>query len=360
MNVFDYVTAQEIAAYIEKLPSNRMAFLGTELFPNKAMVGDTVSWLKGQEGLPVTIAPSQLDTKASLRERTGFGRESTELPFFREAQRIGERDRRELNRFAGRDLGAAMPIINNIFNGITGIVDGVEAQAEYMRMQLLQYGKFTVQSANAEAKYSYDYDKTTEHNFTVAALWTDLKTSNPIEDITAAQDKIEEDTGVRPTRIIMNVNTFNKMVASESIKRTLMIGVAGNAADLRVSRTQAQQFIEQETNSTIVVYSKKIAQFKDAESMPTPEYTKALPLIEDGNVVLMPDGNLGSTWHGTTPEADDLMAGNTAADVQVITNGPTITTYKEIHPVNVITVVSSQMVPSFEQIDNVGLIKAFG
>lgn len=360
MNIFDYINAGEMAAYIEQLPSNEIPYMGTQLFPNKRQEGMDISWLKGSQGLPITIQPAEYDTKASLRERTGFGKEKTEMAFFREATRIGERDRQEINKLMGRDLGVAQGIITNIFDDVNNLVAGVEAQAEWMRMQLMQYGKFTVKSTNEHVSYTYDYGRDSALVTTPTELWTDHANSNPINDIVAFADQMEENTGIRPTRLVMNRQTYNDMVASESIRRSLMIGVAGNFQDLRISNTQAQSYIEQEAQVTIAVYSKKIATFKDALGLPRPDYVKALKLIDDGNVVFLPSTILGNTHYGTTPEQSDLNSGVSTAQVQTLSNGPTITTFKEPHPVNVVTVVSAVMAPSFEQIDNVGLLKANG
>ena len=47
------------------------------------------------------------------------------------------------------------------------------------------------------------------------------------------------------------------------------------------------------------------------------------------------------------------MSGNTDAQVAIVNTGVAVTTIKEPHPVNVQTIVSSIMLPSFEQIDSV-------
>ena len=69
----------------------------------------------------------------------------------------------------------------------------------------------------------------------------------------------------------------------------------------------------------------------------------------------MPAGNLGRTVYGTTPEASDLMSG-TDAQVAQAAYGTTVTTFKEKHSVQVVTVVSCVMIPSFEAIDNCAVI----
>ena len=44
----------------------------------------------------VALQPSAFDTKASVRDRIGIAKIITEMPFFREAMRIGELERQEL------------------------------------------------------------------------------------------------------------------------------------------------------------------------------------------------------------------------------------------------------------------------
>ncbi len=68
---------------------------------------------------------------------------------------------------------------------------------------------------------------------------------------------------------------------------------------------------------------------------------------------LIPEGNLGNTYFGTTPEESDLMSGNTEAQVKVVNTGVAITTIKIPHPVNIETIVSEIALPSFEKIDSI-------
>ena len=356
MNLYDYLNAGEVASYLESLPSNAIQYLGTQLFPNAQQTGTDISWLKGGSNLPVTIQPSNYDAKASLRERAGFSKQATEMAFFRESMRLGEKDRQQLQMLLNQNLGLAQPIITQLFNDTKNLVDGVEAQAEYMRMQLLQYGEFTVASTNGEAQYTYDYNMSAKQKYTGAAAWTDAKTSDPVKDILAALNDIENRTGVRPSRMVMNRETYNNMVASDSIKKALMIGVTGEWQNFMILPTQAEQFVAAQTGLQIAVYSKQIAKFADADKLPTPDNVAHYKLVEDGKVILLPSESVGHTWYGTTPEAFDLATGGTDAQVQVLSGGPTITTYKETHPVNVVTVVSAVMIPSFEGIDHVGVL----
>lgn len=356
--IFDYINAQEIAAYITKKTTNAIPIFGQTLFPKKKQLGTDISWIKGADGLPVAITPSNYDAKATLRERTGFGKMETEMAFFREATRIGEKDRQEINKLLGHpNSNIALPIIRNIFDDVARLVEGADIQAEFMRMKLLQYGSFEVSNRDNTAKYKYDYNMNTSHRITATNYWTDATTSNPVKDIIAACDLIEEETGIRPTRAIMNRKTFLDMVSSESIKKDMMIGVAGTFSDMFMSDDEARTYIEKKTGIKIFIYAKKIGVL-DATTL-TPDVTPAnmVNLIDDDLVVLLPGTSLGNTWFGTTPEESDLLSGASDAQVSIVNGGVAVTSFKERHPVNVVTVVSAVMAPSFEQINNIAVIK---
>lgn len=245
--IFDLVNAKEIAAYYENNPSNKVPYLGSTLFPAKKQLGLDLSWIKGSNGLPVALTPSEFDTKATVRDRIGFSKIQTEMPFFRESMRIGEKDRQELNRLLASNLQEAYKsIVNNIYDDVSTLVKGAEVQPERMIMQLLSSGKIAITSVAVYNK-KYRAEDGSLHNF-----------------------------------------------------------------------------------------------------------------YPDNHFTLIPDGKLGSTYYGTTPEESDLMTGATKADVSIDNTGVAVTSVKEEHPVNVMTIVSEIVLPSFETIDNIFIAKVAG
>jgi hypothetical protein len=78
--------------------------------------------------------------------------------------------------------------------------------------------------------------------------------------------------------------------------------------------------------------------------------------VPDGYVALIPAGEIGSTWYGTTPEEADLM-GSGKAEVAIVNTGVAITRVIEEHPVNINTFASEIVLPSYERMDEVALIK---
>ncbi len=350
MNIFDYVNSQEIASYITKETSNAIPYFGETIFPAKKQIGTDISWLTGSDGLPIAIQPSNYDAKATLRERTGFGKMETEMAFFREAMRIGEKDRQEINKLLNHpNSNIALPIIKKIFDDVKALTEGVRAQAELMRMELLQGGTITVTGVNNGASYKYDYKM--NNKFDSKKHWN-LADSNPIQDIIDVQNKVEEATGVRPNRLVMNRNTFLRMIQNPTLRGLIYPTMtSAQVAKALITEAQIKEFVETSTECKIFVYSKKVAHLGTDGLAGSTEM-----LVKNDKVIFLPEGPVGHTWYGTTPEESDLMSGATDANVSIVNNGTAITTYKEKHPVNVLTIVSSVMIPSFEGINNCAVL----
>lgn len=343
--IFDYVKASEIALYYTNSPYNAIQYLGETLFPADKRLGLDLAWFKGSQGLPVQLKPSAFDAKATLRDRQGFSRVETEMPFFREAMRIGEKDRQELNKVADATNTALIePVLRNIYNDAAQLVESAKVSAEVMRMQLLATGKISIH--DNRMVYEYDYLHPADHKETLLtdATW-DKADSNPIEDLIRWCDLVEENTGDRPSRAIMTRKTFNLLLNNEYIKQLLYPGADVNR--VVITEPQLRERVQTMTGLQLAIYNKKYA-LADGSSE---------NYFPDGTVTLIPDGFLGNTWYGTTPEESDLLSGATDAQVSIVNTGIALTTIKEPHPVNVETIVSGIFLPSFEKIDSTFIAK---
>lgn len=336
--IFDYVTAKEIAAYWLEGASNRMPYLGATLFPGKKQLGLELSWLKGSKGLPVSLKPSAFDTKPTLRDRIGFTKIVTEMPFFREAMTINEKDRQNLNNLiASGNQKAIDVVLGNIYDDAGGLIESAEVVWERMRMQLLSTGKIAITENGNALDYDYGFDTDHMETLETTSRWSDLDDSTPIQDIIDWADVIEDDTGTRPTRAICSRATFQYLLNNEAIQTHI--------TNLKLLPTEAnvRRVIEEFTQIQIAVYSKK---YKNAAG-------SATQFFPDNVFTLLPAGTLGSSVFGTTPEESDLMTAENV-DVQIVNTGVALTTIKKAEvPVNVETVVSMIGLPSFEGIDNV-------
>jgi len=345
--IFDLVNAKEIATYWTQKVENRIPYLGETLFPAQKQLGLDISWFKGSQGLPVMLKPSAFDTKATLRDRIGISKIETEMPFFREATRIGEKERQELNKAsAAANAQFLMPVLNRIYDDAGALIDGALVVPERMRMQLLSTGKIAVSATidGNRVAYDYDYKFPATHKKTLnTKKWSDAENALPVQDIQEWQDKIEEDFGTRPNRAICTRKTWNYLLRNKSIR--LDMNPAGGQ-NVILTDSMLQQYLEAKLGLRVAVYNKKFS----LDGTPT-------LFFPDDHFTLIPDGNLGNTYYGTTPEESDLMSGATEAEVQIVNTGVAVTSIKEPHPVNVLTIVSEIVLPSFEAIDGVFIAK---
>ncbi|WP_138751809.1 major capsid protein [Paenibacillus sinopodophylli] len=342
--IFDIVTAKNIATYYLANPSNTIPYLGATLFPPKKQLGLDLSWIKGSRGLPVALMPSAFDARATLRDRIGFSKIETEMPFFREAMRVGEKDRQELNRIADSANAALyLPLINAIYDDVTTLVNGANVQPERMIMQLLSTGKIAI-TAN-RLNFDYDYKMPVGHKVTLTGsdLWSSPDASI-VEDIQTWMDLVEADTGVRPPKGICTRKTWNYIMQNKGI-RLDMNPLGGQ--NIIMTDSMMKQYLLSKLGLTVAVYNKKYALQEGSTALFYP----------DEYFTLIPDGSLGNTYYGTTPEESDLLTGVSNAAVQVVNTGVAVTTIKEPHPVNVETIVSEIVLPSFETIDNIFIAK---
>lgn len=341
MSIYDIVKAKEIGVYYNTVQKDRPPYLGEVLFPLNKKLGLDLKWIKGSKGLPVALKSSAFDAKAEIRDRVGFADVNTEMPFFKESMLIKESDRQELNKLEGN--AANQPYIDlitkNIFDDVTTLVDGAEVQLERMRMQLLSEGKIAIKGKDAsgvEKALDYDYQLASEQK--VSSDWSQTS-ADIIGDIEKWMNDAEERTGSRPTRAICTSTTFNYLVKNEGI----IAAIKGINSGVAITKAKVKKFVEEELNLVIEIYSKK---FK-SEAGVTTNYFK------DNVFTLLPDGDLGNTWLGTTPEESDLMSGATDAEVMLVKQGIAITTTKKTDPVNVNTKVSMIGLPSFERADEI-------
>lgn len=336
MRIFDLVTASEVAAYWTQLVQHRPPYLGEELFPSAKKLGLELKWIKGAKGLPIVLKPSAYDVTAVPRERIGFNMVSAEMPFFKESMYIDEVIRQELNMVLETGNQAYIDsVINKVFDDSTQLLDGAAAQRERMRMMALTTGSIAI-AANGQS-YTYDYGIPDDNKDTVTTSWA-TATTDILKDIQDWQDMIEENTGNRPTRALMSRKTWGYFRANTAIRNSIL----RNATGVLVPDSEIVSFLSDILGLNIVVYAKKYQN----------EAGATVPFVPDDTFILFPEGALGNTWFGTTPEESDLMGGRTA-NVSLTDVGVAVTTMEKADPVNVETKVTMICLPSFEAADQV-------
>lgn len=354
MNIRDFYGAKAIAATHAEVASNKIPYLGEGIFPSTKKMGIDLKWIKTNKGLPVSLAPSAFDTVSTIRSREGFEIQETEMAFFKESMIVKEQDEQDIMRLTGLNDPYAEEVVSRVFDDAETLIAGAEVVPERMRMSLLAApnGSPSISFVANGATYAYNYDPDGSYaanNFIQlqgTSKWDDVVNSDPMADILAGCDAIEALTGNRPTKMIINSTTMGWLKKNQKIRNYIL--AQNTTATVIVTDARVKEIISTELGVAIVVYNK---QYKD-------EAGTVHKFYPDGMVTLIPDGPLGKTYYGVTPEQRKLM-GNANADVAIVNTGVAVTVTISDDPVQTKTLVSEVVLPSFERMGETYQIKAY-
>nr|DAF82199.1 MAG TPA: capsid protein [Caudoviricetes sp.] len=355
MNIRDAYTSKAIALVNTEVASNRIAYLGAGLFPAKKKMGLDLKWIKTSKGLPVSLAPSNFDAVSTLRSREGFKLTETEMAFFRESMLIKEADEQEIMRVQDSTDPYAAEVLSRIFDDANTLVDGANVVPERMIMQLLAPAdgspKISIEANGVTYAYNYDPNSTYKtKNFASLTAdtdkWSDTTNSDPMDDIATALDAVEAETGERPSIMIISRKTMDYLKQNAKIKSAIL--AQNTTATVFMNDNRVKEVFSNELGIRIIVYSK---QYKKEDGT-------AEKFYPDGFATLIPDGALGSTWYGTTPEERTLM-GSGEADVSIVNTGVAVAVTTTSDPVHTKTTVSEIVLPSYERMDSTYVIKCY-
>ena len=347
MKLTDIFTADAIALNYTNAASNAIPYLGTGLFPAQKKAGLDLKWIKGHNGLPVSLAPSALDAKSKFRDRVGISVNETQMPFFRESMLVKEADEQEIMRVQNANDPYATQVLTNIFNDTQTLVDGANVVPERMIMQLLSPigGSMGINIKSDGVDYTYNYDPKGEwkkdHYLKIATdadKWTAAETCDPIKNLEDALDAQEQATGNRPRVLLMSKATFNLIKNSKKVQSGVL--AQNTTANVNYTSTRVQAYVQEELNVTIVIYNK---QYKDEAGV-------AKKFYPDNIIMMLPEGTLGNTHYGTTPE-ERTLAQKAGASVSIVNTGVAVAVTITDDPVNTKTTVSEIVLPSFERMD---------
>lgn len=339
MNIFDLVSAKNIAQYWIEKNVNAQPLLGETLFPYQKEIGIQLDWIKGAKDQPIALRLSAYDVKSIRRDRKGFEKYTTEMPFFKESMYIDEKLRQELNTMIQTNNEELVNnILTRLFDDQVQLIKASYVSMERMRMEALTTGTITL--ASDGQAYSYDYGIETSQKKTVAISWSD-PTADIIGEITNWMEEAKA-KGITITRAVCNSSVAKYFRTNTALKNAIYVFANGT---VNITTARALEYIYNETGLSIYVY----------DNVYVNENGEAVKYVPDDTLVMMPDGELGKTHVGVTPEESDLTNSLTA-EVALVDNYIAVTTHKEHDPVNVEMKVSMVGLPSFERANEILII----
>jgi len=352
MLVESVVNAKSIALIAQEAASNKIPYLGTGFFPEASQEGIELNYIKTYKGLSPILAPSNFNAIPILRGRKGFSKLSTEMPFFREGMQVTERDMLDLERIERETDPYLKQVLKNIYDDTTTLVESAEVVPEVMRMQLLAAPNgtpsITISANNVDYTYNYDPDGTYASNnyetLTGTSAWDDATNSTPLDDINDAKQELI-DRGFVPRYILMNSSVWKLLMKSEQIKSVLLTTNA--AGTIFITKDMVKTAIREATDLDVIIYDKTYQNVSG----------NAEKFYPDNQITIVPEGALGQTMFGVTPE---MRSARQVSDVDVAVYGKGISvatkpTYGP--PYKFETFASEIVLPSYERIDETYVIK---
>ena len=355
----EVITPKAIKIYIDESKRNVNAapYLGEALFPAVKQAELDMKFFTGEEDMPTVLKPTAYDAEVPLRDRIGVDLIQGEMPFYREGFLVKEVDRRNIQRANASGDTAMKAAVSHVYKDAGRLVDGADAAAERMRMQLLAavdgHPKITINANGVSMVYNYDpNNKYSSNNYLAlsgTSMWTAYSTADPVKDLADAKTAMAN-KGIIVTRAIMSAKTFsdlkkNTALWSYAIATT---GLAGGA--LFHSDALAKQIVKENAGVDIVVYNKS---FKD-------ESGNVTGFFADNVVTLIPDGSLGETRYAPTPE-EDAYSGNDKASVEVAIVGTGVCVSHKHYdvPVKEEFIAGQVCMPSYEGMYSTYTIKTY-
>lgn len=333
-------------------------YLGRSFFTTDKKQGLELRFIKGRKGTPLALKASNFDAKAPLRDAIGFSDIANEMPFFREGYIVTEKEEQDYMSYMNSENPAlANQILKEIMKNPMDLVLGAEVVPERMIWQLLApvdgIPKINVM-IDGKTPYVIDYTgdngaKYKETNFIElkgTSMWSDAANATPIKDLADAQEQYEENTGDKLTTFVMNKKTWKQFVNAEDTKKQVL-GITAYTGGIAIKESDVKAFLADNYDIEILVYNKR---FLD-------ESGESKTFIPDGVVsgISGSINSLGTVWYGTTPEE---RSGNLATgSLAIVNTGVSIYTYTTDHPINTHCVVSEIVLPSYENMDSVFVMK---
>lgn len=334
-------------------------YLGRSFFGTNKKMGLELKYILGSGKNPVTLKASNFGAQAPLREGIGFKDIENNMPFFRESYMVTEKEEQDYMSYIDSNRPEyADQILREIMKNPLDLIRGAAVVPERMIWSLMApedgIPKINVLIDGTmpyEIAYTSDggaaYKSANFMEITATAdKWTTVASATPIQDLLAARKQHRMNRGEILTDFIMNENTWEMFLGCDDTKKQLLGAVAYANGDI-LTDSDARAKLLAKFNIQVMVYNQ----------MYIDESGTNKTFIPDGMVSAVPENvtSLGTVWYGTTPEE---RSGNLAdGNLSITETGIALYTYTTQHPVNTHCVCSEIVLPSYEGMDSVFIMK---
>lgn len=330
-------------------------YLGRQKFGTRKQDSLDLRFIKGKNGLPVSLKASNFDAQAELRDVGGFSDVENNMPFYRESYMVTEKEEQEYDNYrTSENVNLANNVLREISKKPMMLIEGARVVPERQIWSLLAPvdGIPRVKVTIDGNPYYVDYttDNGAEHKekhfkeIKGTSAWDKSTTAAPLDDLITARRDFAKQTGYSLTRFSMNTETWEMVLKAEDTKKQVL-GITAYNGGIRLQQAQVAEYLRG-YGIEIEIYDKLYVD----ESGQTQYF------IPTGIVSAQSAGVfLGDFVFGKTPE--ERSGSLTDGNLSIVETGISVYTYATNHPINTHCVVSMIGLPTFEGMDSVLVMK---
>lgn len=215
-----------------------------------------LKFIKGKNGLPVSLKASNFDAQAPLRDVGGFSDIQNEMPFYRESYMVTEKEEQEYANYqSAENSNMANQVLQEIAKKPFSLIQGALVVPERQIWELLApedgVPKVTVNIEGKKYVVEYTTDSGAAHkkdHFVEISgdedKWNASATATPLDDLIQARRDFAKKTGYSLTRFSMNTETFEMILKAEDTKKQVL-GITAYNGGIRVRQADVLSYLRE-------------------------------------------------------------------------------------------------------------------
>lgn len=273
----------------------QQSFFWESRFPSRTIQGSKYEFELDQDTRVTMARFHALNSNTDLDQRTGRETAYGTLGYLKRERSLNEDDLLMLAAPVS-DI-AFRQARDNAYNDSWAMIQACRERVEAVRAEVVTTGKLVIDENGYKAEYDFGIP---EENKNKELQWNDPKT-DILQDVLEICDDVENNgQGIRPAYMIVANKTIQKLLANEKL-RSAMFGV--NSAIYPTQATLNAAF--QSWGLPQIVRYNDTARFANANNTGFVEKR----LMDEDQVIFIPEGPLGETIYGTTPEEVNARIG---------------------------------------------------
>lgn len=291
-NIEEFLTDESLQSYMQT--RDYPLTVGDALFPSTKTEEFEIRYLLGSNSAPVSASVHGYDTESQVGSREGLEMMSMEPALIKRKIKMNERLIRALSK--ARTEPEVQAVLNQIYDDVDNMVKSVQTRIERMRFEAVSTGKLQLNENGFQGTIDYGVTEDQREVLSGTDVWSDPG-ADPLDTIDALTNKAVELSGVTPERILTTRKVFNTLKSHPTV-RSGIFGV--NSARL-VTNAELNTFLQQQGLPAIATEDRVFRYQLNDGTYKTERY------LPEGKLLLLPDGALGQTVHGVTPEEANMQ-----------------------------------------------------